>query len=177
MKLFLPYEKKGRYTLVQFSQILQQHATLEELDLNHGAIPLSGTPGAPVPFVLPRLVDLRLYGATETISGFIDFIGMSSPLHDVVVHFDYAPGLPIPALSRSLEKIIVAYYDYRGPNYARKIDTLTISSLSCNRHLAFSTSSRSPQTSNLELQFPWMGGHRCEEVLEGTFGLFPSSGA
>ena len=34
LKLFLPYNKKGQYTLVQFSGILQHHPNLQELDLN-----------------------------------------------------------------------------------------------------------------------------------------------
>jgi len=174
LKLFLPYKKKGQYTLGQFSQILQQHPDLQELDLNHGAIPLSETPGARVPFVLPRLIDLRLYGTNEAILRFIDFIGMSSPLHRVVIHFDYTPDLTVPALVSAVEKTIMEYYGCRGLGYPRKIETLTISSPRTN-DLAFDARPRSPPTSRFELRFPWIGGYRCEKVLERTFCLLPSS--
>jgi len=176
LKLFLPYKKKGQYTLVQFSQILQRHPNLRELDLSHGAIPLSGTPGTPVPFVLPQLIDLRLYGTSEPILEFVDFIGMSSPLYNVAIHFDRTPDLRLPALTSALEKIIAAYYDYQGLHYPRGIDTLTIAAPRSLLHLAFDARSRSPRTSNFQLQFPWIGGFGSKEVLEVTFNLLPSGG-
>ena len=175
LKLFLPYKKKGQYTLAQFSQILQRHPNLRELDLNQGAIPLSGTPETTIPFVLPQLTDLRLYGTSEPILGFIDFIGMSSPLHNVAIHFDRTPDLTVPALTSALEKTIAAYYDHHGPHHPRKIDVLTIATPRSNHHLAFDARSRSPRSSDFQLQFPWIGGYRCEKVLEETFGLLPSS--
>jgi len=144
LKLFLPYEIKGRYTLVQFSQILQQLPDLQELDLNHGAIPPSGKSGTPVPFILPRLVNLRLYGAETAILGFIDLIGMSSPLRNLVIHFDSCSGFTLPALTSAVEKIVMPYYDCQVLDRPRKINSLTISSYPYKHHLAFHARSRSP---------------------------------
>ena len=174
LKLFLPYHVKGRHTLAQFSQILQRHPNLEELDLNIGAIPLPETPETAVTFALPRLVSLRLYGTKGAILGFVDFIGMSSPLHDVVIHFDYTPGFTIPALASAMEKIVTAYYNCQGLGYPRKIDTLTISSHEDTSHLTFDARSRSAHTSNLEIQFGWTWALGHGAVMEETFGLLPS---
>jgi len=175
LKLFLPYGENGRYTLTQFSQILQQHPTLEELDLNHGAIPLSGTPGIPVSFTLPRLVNLRLYGTKGAIIGLIDLIGMSSPLHDVVIHVDYTPDFTVPALAGTMEKIVVPYYNCKGVNYHRKIDSLTISSRMDELYLTFDAKSHSTPTSNLEVQFLWVGQLGCRKVVDAIFDLLPSN--
>ena len=175
LKLFLPYEGSHRYTLAQFSRVLQQHPTLEELDLNHGAVPLSGAPGAPVPFTLPQLDNLRLYGTKGAIIGFVDLIGMSSPLHDVVIHVDYTPDFTIPALASAMEKIVVPYYNFRGVNCNRKIDNLTISSRAVDDlYLTFDAKSHSAPRSNLELQFLWVGELGCERVVDATFDLLPS---
>ena len=174
LKLFLPYEGNHRYTLAQFSRVLQQHPTLEELDLNHGAVPLSGAPGAPVPFTLPQLVNLRLYGTKGAIVGLVDLIGMSSPLHDVVIHVDYTPDFTIPALASTMEKIVVPYYNCKGVNRYRKIDNLTISSRVDELYLTFDAKSHSVPRSNLELQFLWVGELGCERVVDATFDLLPS---
>ena len=175
LKLFLPYGGNGRYTLAQFSRILRQHPTLEELDLNHGAIPLSGTPGNPVPFTLPRLVNLRLCGTKGAIIGLMDLIGMSSPLHDVVIHVCYTPDFTVPALTTTMEKIAVPYYNYQGLNLPRKIHNLAISSRMNNLYLTFDAKSHSAPTSNLVVQFLWVGELGCEQVVDGTFGLLPSN--
>jgi len=176
LKLFLPYDGgKGRYTLAQFAQILRHHPTLQELDLNHGAIPLSGTPGPPVPFVLPQLVNLRLFGSGESVVGLMDLIGMSSPLHDVVIHFENTLAFTIPVLANTMEKIVAPYYNCQGLDYPRKIETLTISSDPDKSHLTFDARSRSTPTSNLEIKFGWIDDLEHDEVVAETFGLLPSN--
>ena len=174
LKLFLPYGEKERYTLAQFSQILQHHPTLEELDLNHGGVPLSGTPGSPVPFLLPRLVDLRLYGTRGAIIGLVDLIGMSSPLHNVVIHIDYTPDFTVPTLASAMKKIVVPYYNCQGLDHPRKIDTLTISSRKDALYLTFDAQSNSIPTSNFKLQFLWVRELGSVNVVDGTIGLLPS---
>jgi len=172
--LFIPYGEKGRHTLAQFSQILQQHSNLRELDLNGGAIPLPGISGTPVPFVLPQLVDLRLHGTMEDIPGFIDLIGMSSPLRNVVIHFDCAPHFTIPTLASAMGKIVMPYYSCQGLDYPREIDSLTISSPMRGFDLIFDARSRSTPTSNLKLRFAWVHQLGYDGLLEETVGLFPS---
>ena len=174
LKLFFPKNQEGKYTLVQFSQILQQQPNLQELDLNDGAIPL---PGATVAPVLPRLTYLRLHGTDMAILGFIDFIRMSSPLYKVVIHFDSILHRTIPTLATAVKRILAAYYDCQGLDYSRKIDSLAISSPLSEGHLAFDAKSRSLPTSNLELQFAWIGKLGCMKILEKTFDLFPSDNA
>ena len=176
LKLFLPYGGKDRYTLAQFTQIHQQHPNLQELDLNHGAIPLPGPQEVSTPFVLPRLTDLRLHGTKGAIFGLINLLGMSSPLHNVVIRFGYINNLTIPTLASTMEKVLVAYYDCQGLGYPRKIDSLTISSPWNGSCLTFDARSRSAPTSNLKLQSYWPGGFRRgkDEVVEKIFALFPS---
>ena len=153
LKLHFPYQKRNHYTLSQFSQIHQHHPNLQELDLNHGAIPLPGPSSDSAPFTLPRLVGLRLHGVEAAISGFIDLIGMSSPLHDVVVHFIRGPGSPVPALVGTVKKILDGYYECWGLNYTRKVNNFTISYSLDGDHLVFNAQSRSSNPrSNLELQ-------------------------
>jgi len=173
LKLFLPYEEKGRYTLDQFSQILQRHPTLQKLDLNHGAIPLPRTSGTLAPFVLSRLVDLRLHGTEGAIFRFIDLIGMSSPLHNVVIHFGRIPDSTAPVLASIMEKILVAYYNCQGLDHPRRIDSLTVS-LRSKERLVFDARSHSTPMSNLKLRFPWGGGLVWHRAVEGAFAFFPS---
>ena len=180
LRLFLPYEtyeRKGRYTLGQLSKILRQHPTLEELDLNHAAVPLPSASGTCVPFVLPRLVDLRLHGTSESILGLIDLIGMSSPLHNVVIRFAYDPNFNTPHLIGIMEKILVAYYDRQGPDCPRKHDTLAISFQSNSSTLTFDAGSRSTSTANLELQFKLTDEILLEgdKMIEKALALFTSS--
>jgi len=175
LKLFLSYEEKGQYTLVQFAQILRQHPTLEELDLNCRAIPQSGTLGSPVPFVLPRLVNLRLFGSKKAIVGLIDLIGMSSPLHKVFIRFDHTSDLTIPALVGAMEKIVTPYYNCQGLGSHRKIETLTVLSSPNGLHLTFYAGTRSAPPSNLVIRLCWMGELAHGNVVAETFGLLPSS--
>ncbi|KAF9647224.1 hypothetical protein BDM02DRAFT_3261806 [Thelephora ganbajun] len=60
LKLDFPNGTKPRYTLAQFSQILQKHPGLRELDLNDDAMLQLDSSETPVPFVLSQLVDLKL---------------------------------------------------------------------------------------------------------------------
>jgi hypothetical protein len=174
LKLFLAYGWKGRYTLAQFSQILQRHPNLQELDLNHEAIPLPDASGTPVRFTLPRLVDLRLHGTKGAILGFIDLIGMSSPLHNVIIHFGFVPDFTPPVLASTMEKILKAYYDCQGLDYPRKVDSLAVS-LHLTE-LCFDCRSRSAPTSNLKLQFGTIDdlGLARDKVVEEILAPFPS---
>jgi len=176
LSLFLPYLKREPYTLSQFSQILQRHPNLRELDLNCGAIPLPGPPGALVSFVLPRLVDLRLYGVEAAILRFIDLIGMSSPLHDVILRFD-CPGSAVPDHTSTMKKILVVYYECQGLNHPRTINRLVISYNSGKRCLAFDTrshpSAMSNLTSNLKLQFEGISGSAGVDLVKAGIPLFP----
>ena len=173
LKLFLPYEKKGRYTLVEFSNILQQHPTLEVLDLNHGAIPLPGAPGISTSVVLPRLVVLRLHGTNGSILGLLDLIDVSSPLHNVVIRFCYAPNFTVPDITRTTEKILVAYYNCQGLDHPREVHTLAISFQPNRSLLTYNARSLSTHTSNLELQFKLASGLVLGNVAEETFTFFP----
>lgn len=174
LKLFLPYGKEGRHTLVHFSQILQQNPNLRELDLNSGAIPLPGISETPAPFVLPQLVELRLHGTMGDISGFMDLIGMSSPLHNVLIHFDRVPQVTGPIFASTMKKIVASYYNCQGLDYSRKIDSLTISSPTSGLHLIVDARSRSTPMSNFKLLFACVYGPGCEGLVQETLGLLPS---
>jgi len=180
LKLFLPYRKEDRYTPLQFSQILQQHPNLQELELNHGAIPLPGPSSAPAPFTLPRLVSLRLHGMEAAISGLIDLIDMSSPLHDVVIRFARDPESTVPAFAGAVGKILVGYYECQGLDYPRKIDHFTISYRSEEPRLVFNAQSgsgpKSNPRSNLELLFDNIYEHSGEVIVKDTLPLFPLNG-
>ena len=171
LKLFLPYAIKGRHNMAQFSRILRQHPSLQELDLNNGAIPMPGTSGAMVPFTLPRLVDLRLRGMEGDTLGFVDFIGMSSPLHNVAIHLDYLWDPTATALASAVEKILVAYYNCQ--EHPRKIYSVTISSPRQFR-LVLESRSRSVPTSSLEIKFRATSGLAQDEMVDETFAIFPS---
>ena len=174
LKLYLPSGENGRHSLAQFSQILQRHPTLRELNLNSGAIPLPGTSGTLVPLVLPQLTDLRLRGKVGDIIGFIDLTGMSSPLHDVVIHLDYVPRFTVPALASVMGKIVAAYYDSQGLDYPRKIDSLAISAPSSGLHLTLDARSWSAPASNFKLQFAWVHQLGYVSRVEETFCRLPA---
>ena len=177
LKLSILYARENRYTPSQLLQILRQHPNLQELDLNHDAIPLPGPPSAPVSFVLPRLADLRLYGSEAAILGFIDLIGMSSPLHNVIVCFELNRGLTIPGLASTVKEMLVAYYECQGLNYSRTVDHLIISYDSGERYLAFNTRSHSVPTSNLglkaNLRLQFNGVLPDDAMATEIFPLFP----
>ena len=172
LKLFLPYQKNGRYTLAQFSEILQQHPTLQELDLNHGAIPQPGVPGTSVHVVLPRLAVLRLQGTSGSILGLINLIGTSSPLHNVVIHFCHAPNFTATDITMTMETILVPYYNRQNLDHPREVRSLAISMR--KSLLTYDARSHSTPTSNIELQFRLSGGLVLDDLAEETFAFFPS---
>jgi hypothetical protein len=180
LKLSFPYTTNNRHTLSQFSQILQQHPTLRVLGLKWGATPLPGPSETLVPFILPRLVDLRLYGKETDILRLIDLIDMSSPLHNVAVRFARLPDLTPSALATTLKKLLVAYYECRGTDHPRKINYLTISYNSETRQLAFNTRSRSTLTSklgsNLKVQFGGIDELDSSEMVTEAFPILPLNG-
>ena len=173
LKLRFPYGLGTRYTLAQFSQILQKHPNLRELDLKDGAIPLVESSEALVPFALPRLVDFKLRGVAGSILGFTNLIGMSSPLHNVEFHFHCPLDLDVPALVDAVKKLLTAYYECGGLSHPRKADHLTISSWPGGDYdpLVFTARSCSTPTPALQpvlkLQFS-----RSHKVLD-IFPLFP----
>ena len=177
LKLSLPARKKISYTLSQFAQIIKQHPNLRELNLSRGGIPLPGPSSPSIPIVLPRLANLRLYGMDAAILGLIDLIGMSSPLHDVVIRFGHNPDLTVPALTGTMMKILVAYYDSQGLDRPRRINRLTTSYNSEKDYLVFDARSHPAPTSNLKsnlrLQFDGAGALSGDEIVEETFPLFP----
>ena len=177
LRLYLPNCKKSRYTLPQFSQILQQHPNLQKLDLSDGAIPLPGPPNTSVPFTLPRLVGLRLHGLEADISGFIDFIGLSSHLHDVTIRFSPDPGSSDLTLTETVKKILVGYYECRGLDHPRKVNDFTVSYSPERAHLMLDAKSRSTLTSNprsnLNLQFDAIFELAGVAMVKETLPLFP----
>jgi len=156
LKLGSPHRCGSHYTLPQFSHILERHSNLQELHLSQGGIPQVKPSGPSVPVFLPRLVDLRLYGPEAVITGFIGLVSMSSPLHNVTIHFESTPTSSIPALAGTVKKILTPYYKCQGLEYPRKVNNLTISKFG-GRSLVFNVGSHSTPasrpTANLELQF------------------------
>lgn len=178
LKLFLPYGKKNRYTLFQFSHILQRHPNLRELELNHGAIPQPVSSGfPPVPFTLPHLATLRLYGAESAILGFLDLVGMSSPLHNVVVRFSRPQYFDAPALASTVQKVLGGYYECQGLNRPRKANHLTISCSPEKDNITFDIRSHpvpapNPRP-NLKLQFNGICERDMNAMVRVVFPLFP----
>lgn len=179
LKLSLPLGKNNPFTLSQFSQILQQHPSIRELDLNRAAIPLPGPERtASTPFILPQLVSLRLDGRETAISGFLDLIGMSSPLHDVIVRFGSGTRVAtVTALARIMKEILAAYYKCEGLNHPRKASRLTISYNSEKRYLVFHSRSHPTPTSNpksnLKLQFHGIDELARDKMVKEMFPFFP----
>ena len=156
LKLSLSLTGKFRYTLSQFSQILQHHPNLRELDLQQSGTTVPEPSGPLVPLVLPRLVDLRLYSTEPTITGLIDLIGVSSPLHNVVIHFQNGYTLT-PSLTNTMKKILAAYHGCAGLDSPRTVNHLSISSRLLEGGLTIDAESHSTSASqpmsNLRLQF------------------------
>lgn len=160
LKLHFHYcSSTPRFTLAQLSKILQRHPNLQELDLRAGTISRVGSPEVLVPVILPQLVDLRLHGTAQCISGFVNVIDMSSPLYNVVLHFDRPCDLHVPTFVNAVKEILAAYYECEGLDYPRKANSLTISSRPGGCYGPPSFVARSPPTpvstpqSNLELEF------------------------
>jgi len=177
LKLSLPYLGSDPYTLSQFSQILQRYPNLRELDLTCGTTPLPGPPSAMAPFALPRLVSLGLEGSGAAVLEFIDFIGMSSPLHDVIISVDRGSNLTIPDLASTMKKVLVAYFECQGSGYPRTINRLTVSYNSRKNHLTFDAQSRRSATSNpkrnFRFQFNLIGVLTGIEMVKAGIPLFP----
>ena len=175
--LTLSFPDRGtgdQYTIPQFSRILQQDPNLQELDLSSSAMPLPEPSNASDPLILPRLATLRLYGTEAAISGFIDIIGVSSPLHNVAIRFERDPEPTIGALVDSAEKILKAYYGHRGLDY-RKINRPDISYSSEESYTVFDIRSHSVPTpdlkSDLEIRFDESNILARDKLMDGAFHI------
>ena len=176
LRLHSHFREKPRYTLSQFSEILQQHPNLRELDLNDRAIPVTEPPGPLVPFVLPRLVVLRLHGYKSGVLGFSDLIGVSSPLRNIDILIQDSFTMPTPTLIGVMKKILTTHYECPGLDRPRTTHSLTISSGALGNNLAFDAGSHSTSTShpasNLKLNFTAVGLDRAYGLVKDTFPLF-----
>ena len=174
LRLGIPYGDKSCYTRSQFSKILQRHPNLQELHLWQGGMPQVEPLEPLIPVVLPRLVDLKLYGTEAVIAGFMDLISTSSPLHNVIIDFGSASTTAAPALADAVRKFLALYYECQGLDYPRMADRLTVSLDSGPRGLlvintASHSTSASHPSSDLELRF---GG--ADKILAGEICLlFP----
>ena len=120
LKLSFPFSDASRYTLAQFSKILQKHPNLQQLDLEEGAMPRIEPSEVPVSSVLTRLIELKLCGMVECVSGLIGLIGMSPPLLNVVLRFRYPRNQTVPSLIGPVKKILGDYYGCTEPDRHRK---------------------------------------------------------
>lgn len=145
LKLRSLYSPGPSYTLARLSGVLQKHPNLRELDLEEGTMPRIESSEAPVYLTLPHLIDLKLCGTAACILGFINLIGMSSPLHNVGLVIHYPTNQNVPAPVDIVKKILAAYYEREGLDYPRKADYLAVSSGSWggNGPLVFFAQSRS----------------------------------
>jgi hypothetical protein len=175
LKIFIPYGK-SYYTSVQFSRILQQHPNLRELELVFNAIPLPGPTGtSPVSFTLPQLTSLGLYGTDVAVVEFLEFIGMSSPLHDVVLRFSRPPFFAPPDLVDTVKRVLAAYYECPGLNHPRKVNHLTISHNSDKHRITLNTRSHLAAPANLRsnLKLQLNGISAPVAAMKKAFPLFP----
>jgi len=172
LKLNISHENRRRHTASRFSQILRQHPNLRELDLRDGAVPVVETPGALTPVFLPQLVDLRLFGEDAIIAEFMRLVDMSSPLHNVFIHFNYT-STPAAARVDIIRQIPTAYYECQRLEYPRKVDRFAVSLTSFGYEVTFNAVScptpASRQVSNLTLRFHGAGNALAEQVIP----LFP----
>ena len=151
LKLSFPHGTRPRYTLVQFSRILQRYLNLQELNLEDGAMPQVESEEALVPFTLPRLVNLELHGTLGCISGLINLIG-SSPLRSVVLDFCLPHDQNVPALADAVKKIFTAYYECEGQDHLREAYYLTVFSGEDSNSLTLYTKPRFTSQPVLELR-------------------------
>jgi len=172
-----PHEER-HYTLSQFAKILQHHPNLRELDLNESALRLTEPSGPLVPFVLPRLVDLRLHGYKWGVVRLTDLIGVSSPLRNTDILIQECYSIPTPTLVGIMKKILTMHYECPGLGHPRTTDCLTISSDPLGYNLAFDAGSRSTSvshpTSNFKLHFKGVGVDNAYKLVKDMFPLFPS---
>ena len=110
----------------------------------------------------------------------IGLIGMSSPLHDVVIRFQSNPRLTFPGLASTLKEILAAYYECQGLDFPRKVDILTISYDLGEGPLVFNTGSHSvpPSEPKSNLRFQFDGAYLLpkDRIVEEIFLLFPLDG-
>ena len=173
LKLSLSHAGKQPFTLSQFSQILQQHPNLQELDLVN-VIPPPGPSGAPsVPLILPRLVNLRLEGGGAAVLRLIGLIDMSSPLHNVAICLIRTHNATILRLVGAMNEIIVPYYECQGMDHPRKVNHLTISYDSRGFCLVFNFRSHSTPRSNLRFLFDWTSDTQRDIAVKEALPLFP----
>jgi len=172
LKLNLFSKYRRHHTASRFSQILRQHPNLRELELRDGAVPVPETSGALAPVFLPQLVDLRLFGEEAIIAEFLRLVDMSSPLHNVLIHFNYT-NAPAAARVDAMRQIPTAYYECQRLEYPRKVDRFAVSSSPLGSEITFNavsfTTPASCQTSNLILHFHGAGSAVAERVIP----LFP----
>ena len=128
-------------------------------------MPLVEQSGALVPIVLPRLVDLRLYGTAAIVAGFVDLISMASPLRNFIIHFQYPHDLTFPAFIGTLKKILKVYCGYPGLDRPRTTDRLTVSSDPLGNGQVLDAESRSTPASHLKLQFRGSRNASAEEIV------------
>ena len=127
LKLKLACDDSSQYTQPQFLQVLEQHPNLQQLDLEAGGLPLVEGSGSPVPIVLSDLVYLRLCGTGSAIAGFVDLVSMSSPLHDVVIHFQRESSSGwCEAPTDVAGNFLTAYYGCEGLDHSRKANHLIV---------------------------------------------------
>ena len=167
LQLSFPHGTRPQYTLAQLSRILQRYPNLRKLDLRDGALPQIESTELPVPFTLPRLVDLKLFGTVGCIFKLVNLIDTSPPPRSILLCFCYPHDQNVPALIDAVKKILAAYYECEGLDDPRKVDYLSISGAD-QGPLIFFTQSRSPPQPTLELQFS-----RADD-LWNIFPLFPS---
>jgi hypothetical protein len=157
LKLNFPNNDNRRYTQSRLSQILQHHPNLQELDLRDGTTSPAEQSGAPVPIVLPQLVDLRLHGTTAVVAGFADLVSMVSPLHNFIINFQHTYNPTLPSFTDTSKKILKAYYECPGLDPPRTANRLSVSSDLPGNTQTFAAGSRSTPASSLKLQFYGMG--------------------
>ena len=168
LKLAIPHGKKSRCNRSQFSQILQHHPNLQELHLRGGGIPQVESSGPSAPFVLPRLADLQLDGTMAMIAGFMDLVGTSSPLHNIIINFEFTRAPSVSRLAGIVKKILTSYYECQGLDCPRKADQLTIVSDSADGYVVFKAKSESTSASHsesdLRLRFSKAGATLVEKI-------------
>ena len=111
-------------------------------------------------------------GIKTAISRFIDHIDISSPLHDIIKHFDIVLGWGVFRIMR----IILAYHEGCGLNRPRGVGCFTIS-YSDEQHLVVESHPHSTPTPNqksaLTLEFYRIYGSMLPIMLESKFSLYP----
>ena len=169
LKLDPPYNDNRRYTQSQLLEVLQHHPNLKQLNLRAGGLPSVENSGELVPIILPCLVDLRLYGMVGTINGFIDLVSMSSPLHNLIIGFQYDDIPSVAAYADTVKKFLTAYYGCKGLAHPRRATYLIVNS--SEDQLTIGAKSHSTSTSYPIYNFEFHGirGALAQKIIH----LFP----